>query len=620
MKIKDIANLAGVSIATVSKIINNKDNSINPKTREKVLEIVKKYNYTPYSAVKQSQDKHSFTLAVIFKGKEFNNTILTRIIETAQNKNYSVAVYLSENSIEKELQHITSIVKNNIDGVIWEYVSEESLINKKYFDENNTKYLYLNSQEQGFFIDYPKGIYSAGEELIKRGHKEILLFGFDHEAERKSFEKSFFEKNINFNKKNIINSCRELEDILNENRITGIITKNISQARFIKNKLNSIKYKVPEDISIITFENDLNCSDFSFLQKEEKKLGEIITENLISLCEKREYKKFFNQEFLLNNESTIKVLDRKAEKKVVVIGSINTDITLNVNEFPGEENTIIIHKHDFSVGGKGVNQSLGIKKMGVPVSLIGKIGNDLEGKNIISKLTFEGLDIDGVSKDNNSETGKAYIYLKKDGKSTVSIFPGANDKLSPEDIEKQKNLFKNSSYCLISTEIPENSIKKAVEIAKNNSAKIILKPSSREKIDDDILKEIDIFILNKTEFEILYKQGKSTEERAEYFLKKGVKNIILTSKKDGYTLINKNIQKKFPPVDFPSIDTTGSSDIFIATFTSYLIKDFSMEAAIEIAGYASAFSTLSQGASNGLIDKISLESYIAQKKPSLLQI
>ena len=66
MKIKDIANLAGVSIATVSKIINNKDNSINPKTREKVLEIVKKYNYTPYSAVKQSQDKHSLTLAVIF--------------------------------------------------------------------------------------------------------------------------------------------------------------------------------------------------------------------------------------------------------------------------------------------------------------------------------------------------------------------------------------------------------------------------------------------------------------------------------------------------------------------------------------------------------------------------
>lgn len=338
------------------------------------------------------------------------------------------------------------------------------------------------------------------------------------------------------------------------------------------------------------------------------------------MCEKKDYSKLFNQEFLLNNESTIKVLDRKAEKKVVVIGSINTDITLNVNEFPGEENTIIIHKHDFSVGGKGVNQSLGIKKMGIPVSLIGKIGSDLEGKNIISKLIFEGLNIDGITKDNDSETGKAYIYLKKDGKSTVSIFPGANDKLSPEDIEKQKNLFKNSSYCLISTEIPEKSIKKAVEIAKSNNAKIILKPSSREKIDDDILKEIDIFILNKTEFEILYKQGKNTEERAEYFLKKGVKNIILTSKNDGYTLINKNIQKKFSAIDFPSIDTTGSSDIFIATFTSYLIKDFSIEAAIEIASYASAFSTLSQGASNGLIDKISLESYISQKKPSLLQI
>ena len=615
MKIKDIANLAGVSVATVSKIVNNKDDSINIKTREKVLEIVKKYNYTPYSQIKSLSDKHTFTLAVIFKENSFSNTILQSIIEVAQNKNYSVIIYLSDNSIEKELQHITSIIKNNVDGVIWEYVSEESLVNAKYFDENEIKYLFLNSPEQGYFIDYSKGIYLATEELIKRGHKEILLFDCKNENEIKYFEKAFFDHNIMFDKKYITYNFQELKNIILEDKITAIIIKNSNQIKIIKDYLELMKYIVPKDISMITFEEKNSCSNFSFLSIEEKKLGKIVTENLINLCEKKECKNYFSQSFLLNNENTIKSVENNFEKKIVVVGSINTDITLNVNEFPVEENTIIINNSTSSIGGKGINQALGINKMGIPVSLIGKIGNDLEGKEIILKLNSEGLDTTGIEKDNVSETGKAYIYLKKDGKSTVSIFPGANNKLTPEDIEKKKNLFKNSAYCLISTEIPEDSIEKAIKIAKNNNTKIILKPSSRKNIVDSIFKEIYLLILNKTEFKTLYQDGKTLEERAKYFLKKGVKNIIITSEKEGYIFLNEKTQKKFKEINFPSIDTTGSSDIFIATLTSYLIKNFSIEKSIEIASYAAAFSTLYQGASNGLIDKVSLENYILKINP-----
>ena len=619
MKIKDIANLAGVSIATVSKIINNKDEAINPKTRERVLEIVKKYNYTPYSSIKQSQDKYSFTLAIIFKGKDINTTILKSVIETAQNRNYSVSIYLSENSLEKELQHITSIVKNNVDGVIWEYVSKESLSNSKYFNESEIKYLYLNTPENNYFIDYSKGVYLATKQLIKRGHREILLFGSDFEEEKESFEKSFFDSNISFNRKDIINNLMELDNILIEKKVTGIVTKNISQAETIKNRLNSKKYRVPEDISIITFKNDCDHSHFSALIKDEEKLGEIITENLINLCEKKEYKFSFNQEFPLNNENTLKTIDNSHEKKIVVVGSINTDITLNVNEFPAEENTIIIHNHLTSIGGKGVNQTLGIQKMGVPVSLIGKVGNDSQGKSIVSKLVLENLDIAGVEKVEDCETGKAYIYLKKDGQSTISIFSGANDKLSPKDIESKKYLFKNSVYCLISTEIPEITVEKTIEIAKNNNSKIILKPSTKKNITDSILKDIDIFILNKTEFETLSKNGSDIGERAKYFLEKGVKNIIITSEKDGYIFINKNTYRVFPPINFPIVDSTGASDVFIATLTSYLIKNAPMENAIEIASYAAAFSTLHQGASNGLIDKSSLETYINKTNSSLFK-
>lgn len=619
MKIKDIAGLAGVSIATVSKIINNKDEAINPKTREKVLEIVKKYNYTPYNMIKQSTDKHTFTLAIIFKGNEVNNTILNNIIKTSQKRNYSILIYLSDFDLEKELQHITSIVKNNVDGVIWETVSDESFINKSYFEKNDIKYLYLNSKDSGYFIDFSKGIYLATKKLIEKGHKNILFFGGENEEEKKSFKKAFFEENIIFNDKFIISNLAELENILVEKKVTGIITKTMVQAKFLKSKLKDMRYKIPEDVSLLTFSNDETSSQISFFNTSEEKMAESITENLIAICEKREYNNSFSQNFLLNNENTIKDIENN-NKKIVVIGSINTDITLNVEEFPSKEKTIVIDKHLTSIGGKGINQTLGVHKMGVPISLIGKIGDDVEGRKILSRLSSEGIEVNGIEKDSSYETGRAYIYLKRDGESTISIFPGANNKLSPNDIEKNQNLFKNCCYCLISTEIPEPCIKKVIEIAKINNSKIILKPSSRKEVSNEILKEVEILVLNKTEFKLLSKNKKNIDEGGQYFLKNGVKNIIITSIKDGYTFINKEKIKKFPSIDFPSIDITGSSDIFIATLASYLTRDFKLENSIEIATYAAAFSTLHQGPSNGLMDRTSLEAYIEKVNPNLLKI
>ncbi|WP_300361848.1 PfkB family carbohydrate kinase, partial [Fusobacterium sp.] len=192
--------------------------------------------------------------------------------------------------------------------------------------------------------------------------------------------------------------------------------------------------------------------------------------------------------------------------------------------------------------------------------------------------------------------------------------------LSPEDIEKNQNLFKNCSYCLISTEIPEPCIKKVIEIAKINNSKIILKPSSRKEVSNEILKEVEILVLNKTEFKLLSKNKKNIDEGGQYFLKNCVKNIIITSIKDGYTFINEEKIKKFSPINFPSLDITGSSDIFIATLASYLTKNFKLENSIEIAIYAAAFSTLHQGPSNGLMDRTSLEAYIEKVNPDLLKI
>lgn len=620
MTIKEIAKLAGVSIATVSKIVNNKDETINIKTREKVLEIVKKYNYTPYGMIKPNNEQHSFILAVIFSKREIDKNIFQGIMESAQKLGYAVMVYLSEGSKEKELQHLTTIIKNRVDGVIWECISQESFENKKYLEEAGIKYINLNNlSKEGYYIDYKKGIYKATKELLNRRHREIFLIGNGLLEEEEGFKKAFYECDVIFNKELIVRENDELDKKIVEHKVTGIVVDSIEKARKIRKKLEGLKYRVPEDISLITLAGENESSSISFLIKEDIKLGKIVTQKLVAMCEKKNFNQEYKGEFILENEKTLKCLNHRVDRKIVVVGSINMDTTLNVNELPTGENTIIIHNHTSTLGGKGLNQTIGVSRLGIPVSLIGKVGDDLEGRSIFSQLNMENIDTTGVTKAENYETGKAYIQLQKDGKSTIAIFGGANEKLLPEDIEKNRELFKNSSYCLISTEIPEKTVKKTIEIAKDYNIKIILKPSSLEKIEDEIFEKIDIFILNRKEAEILCETSKKIEEKAKYFITRGVKNVIITLGEEGCYLKNKEREEFYPAVKFPVVDTTGASDAFIATLSSYLIMNYPLEKAIRIASYAAGFSVLHQGSINGMIDRSSLETYIYKKELELLE-
>ena len=137
MTIKEIASLAGVSISTVSKIVNNKDQNINPETRSRVLKIVKEYNYTPYGMVKNISSAKTFLLGVLLRTASQTNLMLNGILQAAQEQGYNVLLLDSLNSTDTELKHITSLCKNNVDGVIWEPVDENSSQYEHYFAEQN---------------------------------------------------------------------------------------------------------------------------------------------------------------------------------------------------------------------------------------------------------------------------------------------------------------------------------------------------------------------------------------------------------------------------------------------------------------------------------------------------
>ena len=117
MTINEIAKLAGVSASTVSKIINNKDQSINPETRERVLRIVKEYNYTPYGMIKSTSQAKTFLLAVLFRYTGKANQLVSAVVHTAQKHGYSVLIFDSQNDPAEELKHTDKSVNDIIHGL-----------------------------------------------------------------------------------------------------------------------------------------------------------------------------------------------------------------------------------------------------------------------------------------------------------------------------------------------------------------------------------------------------------------------------------------------------------------------------------------------------------------------
>ncbi|MDO4169966.1 MAG: PfkB family carbohydrate kinase [Lachnospiraceae bacterium] len=631
MTIKEIAKLAGVSISTVSKIVNNKDQNINPETRSRVLQIVKEYNYTPYGNVKNTSTAKSFIIGILLQNGSRTNLILNGILCAAQKYGYSILLYDSKNSTETELKHITSLCKNNVDGIIWEPVSEESTQHEHYFEEQNIPIYYINGfSENSYYIDFVHMGYVLTQKLLDYKHTKIACLLKENSLRSalvlEGFKKCLYENQIPYNDTTeLYISDKEYCSKIINNHISGIVSSHFASSLILYEQMEKLHYYIPFDLSLVSLRDDAReCISFpriSSVKIPYLEFGYSICEALIKKCERKEshLDNYFAVPYVLDNEDSLKPPSFMRAKKLVVVGSINLDATFNVDRLPQAGKTTTIRKSTTTAGGKGANQSVGAAKLLREVSLIGETGNDVDATFLFDALEHENVNTQGVHRDLNAQTGKAYIYIENSGESAVTILPGANGNLSPEGIHKREYLFKNAGFCLLATEIPIETVIEAAKVAKKYGVKNILKPATLKFIPDILLSLTDILIPNHKEAAMLCPNYNSVEEQAEYFLNKGIETVIITLGEDGCYLKTAKTARYFPAADFLSIDTTGGADAFISAFASYLSEGYSLEQSIQIASYAAGFCISRQGVVPALVDKNTLETHISKLEPELLK-
>ncbi|WP_313180081.1 PfkB family carbohydrate kinase [Lacrimispora sp.] len=632
MTIKEIAQLAGVSISTVSKIVNSKDKNISPETRDRVLKIVKDYHYTPYSTVKNNPEAKTFILGVLLKSIGKTSQLINGIISAAQKSGYSILIYDSTDSPENELKNITSLCKNHVDGVIWEPVNGDSLGDRHYFEEQGIEVCYVNSREDplSYSIDYSGMGYAAAEILIQYGHTKLGCLtkqnSLRSEMVLEGFKKCLFDHSISYNSS--MNLPLESEDWYNgilTHTPTGIISTHYASALVLLEHLSKLRFHVPLDLSLISLRDDarenIAFPGISSIRIPYYEFGCFICSRLIEKCEKRE-EEFspFHADFPLENTQSIDLPFASHGKKIVVVGSVNIDVTLNVDELPQPGRTVSTSRHSVIPGGKGANQAVGVAKLGNEVSLIGKVGSDYDSNLIYTCMEENQVDVQGLKRDAHMDTGKAYIHVQNDGESMITILTGANENLEPADITSYEKAFEHSGYCLLQTEVPETAIETAARLAKKYGAENILKPAAMKSIRPSLMKLIDIFVPNRKEAELLCPDIADVEGKAVEFMRQGAKTVIITLGHSGCYLKDASFQGYLPASPFPPVDTTGAADAFIAALAAYLSFGYSMETSARIAAYAAGFCVSRQGVIPALIDRNSLETYINRIEPELLKM
>lgn len=293
----------------------------------------------------------------------------------------------------------------------------------------------------------------------------------------------------------------------------------------------------------------------------------------------------------------------KKDIDILVIGSLNMDLVIESerNPYPGET----LKGNNFFVlpGGKGNNQAVAVGRLGGNTAFIGCVGNDAYGQQLADNLVKNNVKTVGVKRLEHISTGLALINVFN-GQNTIIIYEGANGQCGEPLIEEMKQLIERAHILLMQFEIPMPALEKAVEIANSTGTKVILNPAPAAKINEELLKKIDILIPNEIEAKIML--GYKADEEVNYedliyeFKRKGVKDVIITLGKEGAIFSYKdNISRKDAYL-VKAVDSTGAGDAFIGGFCFALAKGKEIDEAVECGTKVAAIKVTKMGAQSGL--------------------
>jgi ribokinase len=302
--------------------------------------------------------------------------------------------------------------------------------------------------------------------------------------------------------------------------------------------------------------------------------------------------------------------------RVAVVGSANTDMVVRCPHIPAPGETVLGGEFVTAAGGKGANQAVAAARLGAEVAFIARLGADMFGDRAIDGYRAEGINADAIVRDPSAPSGVALIMVGKDGENSIAVAPGANSRLTPEDIEAAEALIARADVVLVQLEVPLETVMAAARIARRQGACVILNPAPAPDyaVPADLLSSVDVLTPNHVEARRLSGLGPEAgrEAVARELLARGPGAVVMTLGAEGALAAGPWGMTHVPGFEVTPVDTTAAGDAFNAGLAVALSRDpDDLLAAVRYGNAAGALATTKLGAQPSLPTAAAVEALLA---------
>jgi ribokinase len=298
------------------------------------------------------------------------------------------------------------------------------------------------------------------------------------------------------------------------------------------------------------------------------------------------------------------------DARIVVVGSSNTDLIVQTERLPAAGETVLGGDLVTAAGGKGANQAVAAARVGAAVTLVGRIGRDMFGQQALSALQREGMNLGHLRQDPSAPSGVALIVVGPGGQNIIAVAPGANHRLSPDDVASAAGAFEGCRVVLLQLEVPMATVMAAAEAGRRADATVVLNPAPAMTFDEALYGLVDILTPNEHEAALL--AGTSDPEAAAaVLLARGPRIVIITLGTAGVLVAQAGqAPQRWPAFSVEAVDTTAAGDAFNGALAACLARGHTLAAAVQYAQAVAALSVTRIGAQPSLPYAMEVDAFL----------
>jgi ribokinase len=308
-----------------------------------------------------------------------------------------------------------------------------------------------------------------------------------------------------------------------------------------------------------------------------------------------------------------------AQRNIVVVGSSNTDMIIQLPRIPRPGETIIGGRFSMAAGGKGANQAVAAARAGGQVRFVARVGNDMFGRRALQGFEQDGIDVSRVLTDAQEPSGTALIFVEHSGENCIAVAPGANACLTREDVLKAAPALDSARILLMQLETSMESVAAAAELAAARGITVILNPAPAAPVPDELLSLVTIVTPNESEAQALtgieIRGDDTLNAAADHLLAKGVQTVLVTLGARGAFVATANRRELIPTFKVQAVDTTAAGDVFNGALAVALSEGNELSAAVRFANAAAALSVTRLGAQPSIPARAAIDAFLNSAAP-----